>query len=206
MSLGRIPGRTVGRSVNGRTILRDTRNVRHEAGVIDAASRDGKSDYAYELLAGTAMARVAATNRLRPCIRTSLAADVAMGASTAIVAESRFIQAGDTLSIDENEVTVSAVDYDTDTLSLATPIAAAAVAGDAVAAAGTLAGAEKCVGFLDEFVSLRDKQTEVIGERTTGKLVVQAFVLDDMLLGDIAAIRAADNELGLIHFQDQFQG
>jgi hypothetical protein len=205
----RLPGRTVGRTVTGRTILRDTVRARHEAMIIDGTySYDGaNTSYPYELQAGCLMAVITASGKYCPLKRTVLAADASTSDTEVVVDDARFFKAGDPIKVSDADAdVVDSIDYDTNTITLVTGLSGDVSTDEVVVATGALAGAETAVGILDEFVDLEDAQTQVVGDRQSGKLIVQGFVLDAMVLGDLAAARAdTSNQLSLIHFQDQFQ-
>ena len=205
----RLPGRTVGRTVTGRTVLRDTVRARHEAMIIDGTySYDGaNTSYPYELQARCQMAVITASGKYCPLKRTVLAADASTSDTEVVVDDARFFKAGDPIKVSDADAdVVSSIDYDTNTITLVTGLSGDVSTDEVVIATGALAGAETAVGILDEFVDLEDAQTQVVGDRQSGKLIVQGFVLDAMVLGDLAAARAdTSNQLSLIHFQDQFQ-
>lgn len=203
-----LPGRTTGRTVQGRQILRDSRNARHEGGVIDSdyAYDGSNTGYETELRAGCLMAVITGTKKYVPVKRTVVNGAHTSGDTTIVVDNSAFFKAGDTITFTgASEVTIDSIDYATHTITLTAGIDANVADDAACVASGALAGAETAVAILDEFVAMKDKETQVVADRASGKLLIQGFVLDAMLLGDVTAARAATNQLGLIHFQDQYQ-
>jgi hypothetical protein len=184
-----LPGQRQGRTVTPKDIVASyTPPPRYARGVIDATySIDGKNTgYTRELRAGIPMARITASKLWVPCKRTLVNG---AGTLTALVVDnSSFFQVGDTITVGaDTTVSVTAIDYTTDTLTIAstTVLDGEPVYCDVAAQAGV----ETCRGFLNQFVDLIDHDDSVARDRQVGKIVIGGHVDASMLLGDIVPIR-----------------
>lgn len=181
------PGQVTGRTISYRSCLMSEKNLIVGRGILDASkSYDGKNTgYEYDIRPGTPMGLIAATGLWVPCRRTKLSTGNTGTTTTIVVDDARAFMVGDVISVGaDTTITVTAINYGTNTLTIAST---AVVDGEAVIVAD---GSATCRGILNEFVSgldpdgqLRDKQISVI--------VMAGYVDYSAILGDIATIRAA---------------
>lgn len=164
-------------------------------GVIDATyAIDGKNGiYTGELRPGTPMARITTSKLWVPCKRTRVNG-AASASDTIAVDDSRAFKVGDTITVNATgSLTITAIDYDNDELTLDGDVTAADNA--VVFGSGALAGSETARCILDEFIDLYDQDARANVDRTFGRGVVKAKLLSTMILGDYASIVAATNFL-----------
>lgn len=185
-----IPGQRAGRTVQPRDIVASyTPPPRYARGVIDATySYDGaNTGYERELRAGTIMARITASKLWVPCKRTRV--NGVSGAVTALVVDdARAFQVGDTITVGaDTGITVTAINYATNTLTIASTTVAdnEPVFCDAAAQAGC----EIARGFLNQFVDLMDHDDNTARDRQVGKIVIGGHVDASMILGDLDVVR-----------------
>lgn len=198
-----LPFSGSGRSATLRNIHYNTQHKPiYVSGVVDAtyAYDGGNTSYEQVLRAGTIMAQITATKQWLPCKRTQV--NMADATTTALVVDdARAFQAGDTITIgSDTDVAVSAVNYATNTLT----IASTAVADNEVVFCDK-AGQEGCEiarAILDETdgLDLIDDDTNTATDRQTSRLLVNGYLRRAMILGDIAAVEAVTNYLGDIRF------
>lgn len=181
------PGQRAGVTIAPRDILLSYQAVRYGNGVIDAANAyDGaNTSYEDELRPGTIMAQITATGLWVPCKRTVVAET---GTVTAlVVTDARAFKAGEVISVGaDTSLTISAIDYATNTLTIAST---AVVAGEAVLCT-SIAGSDVARGILNEFVKLKDEDG-TSRNKSFGQMVIAGLVNGSLCLGDYAAIRAA---------------
>lgn len=107
----------------------------------------------YKILkAGTVMGKVTATGLYGPVKKTTLAANVALGAVTSTLTDARFFQVNDTITIEAEAVTITSINYDTNVIGHAA-LAAAHNAGVEVKENN---GLETATGILLNTVDLTD--------------------------------------------------
>jgi len=192
------PGQRTGITTAPRDVLLSFKGVRYGRGTILASSAydGGNTGYEDELRAGTIMAQITATKLWVPCKRTVVAET---GTVTAlVVTDARAFKAGEVISVGaDTSLTISAINYATNTLTISST---AVVAGEAVICT-SLAGSEIARGILNEFVKLKDEDGTARNKHF-GQMVISGLVDSAQCLGDIAAIRAATNKLGGIQFGD----
>lgn len=182
-----IPGYASVESVTPREILyqMESNDSLFKPGgiVLSSAGVDGGNTNTYDLRAGWAMGQITASKKWVPCKRTQV--NGTSGAVTAIVVDNSYpFVAGDTITIGtDTGVAVSAVNYGTHTLT----IASTTVADNDVVFAED--GSGVCRGFLYDFARLRNQENTAAADRI-GKLLIAGKVDKAMLLGDIDAIIA----------------
>ncbi len=168
---------------------------------IDATYAYDGSNTGYErtLRPGTIMARITATKLWVPCKRTQTNA----GATSAEVTvdNAAFFKAGDKISVGaDTNLTISSVDYGTNTITLSGSITyadnEAVVGSEAV-----LAGSEIARGVLDEEVDLYDDATRDYLDKASGRLLVEGHVVKSQLLGDYDACTAD----GVTHYLSELK-
>ncbi len=197
-----LPGQRTGLSTTPRDVLYSDKGVRYGRGVIDSAnSYDGAyTSYETAIRAGTLMARVTATKKWVPCKRTQINQAGGTG-TTWVVDDARAFKVGDVVTIGgDTGITITAINYGTKTLT----IASTTVADDDVVFCTSLAGSEIARGILNEFVNLKDEDG-VNRDKTTGLIVIAGMVDPSQILGDYAACRASGvtNYLGFLQFADE---
>lgn len=188
------PGQRDGLTITPRNCLFEgvsDGGVLYGAGVIDDdnaydGANTGKET---EIRAGTPLAKITATGLWVPTKRTTVAET---GTVTAlVVTDARAFKVGDVISVgSDTSITITDIDYATNTLTIAST---AVVAGEAVICT-SLAGSEITRMILNQHIYL---QTGKPFETTTvpkqfDKGIIRGLVNDDLILGDLAAIRAAE--------------
>ena len=197
MGQGQQAGYRAGRTVTYRNVLRSPDHVLFTHGMIDASeSYDGKNTgYERELRPGTPMGQITATKLWVPCRRTTT---TTTGTVTSVVlTDSRAFKVGDTISIgSDTGITITAIDYDTDTITIASTTVAS---GEAVVVAD---GSQTCRCILNEHVNLYTPD-RVLVDQSFGKGIIHGLVSSADILGDLTAIRANTNYLNGILWDDQ---
>lgn len=195
---GGLPGQRDSISTTPRNIIASyTPSPGYVGGIIvvDATySYDGSQSSGDEqkLRAGIPMAKITASGLWAPCKRTRVNMSDAT-VTELVVDDARFFQAGDTITVGgDTTVAVSAVDYATNTLT----IASTAVVDDEDVYADNTPGIEICRGFLNEYINLVDEDNTA-RDKQASKILNRAMIDASMVLGDLDAIR---NETG--HFVD----
>lgn len=146
-------------------------------------SNTGRTD---ELRAGCLMGQITTTKQWVPMKRTTVAET---GTVTAlVVTNAAFFKVGDVISVGaDTAITITAIDYTTNTLTIAST---AVVAGEAVIAT-TPAGAETARGILKESVRmLTGVPYDTTNRDVAACIITSGYVDDNMVLGDLAAARA----------------
>lgn len=181
-----LPGLRDGHGYTPRQVLFSTAGAAYlpGGGVLKSTSYDGaNTSYEDEIRVGTPLGRITATKLWRPCPRT-----VVNGSATStslVVVDSRAFIVGDVITVGaDTTITVTAINYTTHTLTIASTTF---VDGEVVFAED---GSGVCRGILNEFVKIKDKDG-VRGDRTISKILVSGLLDETMILGDYAAIRAA---------------
>lgn len=185
----RTPGTDTGQTLTNRNCLASFEGVQLGRGVLDAtyAYDGGNTGYERQIRPGTPLGRITASGLWRPCPRTTTTTTGTVTA--AVVVDARAFKAGDVVSIGaDTGLTVSAVNYTTNTLTIPST---AIVSGEAVVVAD---GSQTCRGILNEFVDLWDETAQDYVDKSFSELVLAGYVDDDMILGDLAAIRAAASQ------------
>jgi hypothetical protein len=170
-------------------------------GTIDAARAfDGANvGFEDELRAGTFMGRITASGLWTPCKRTTVTPAGGGTNVTAVpVVNARAFRTGDVITVGSSgNVTVSAVNYGTNTLTVSSAIT---FANSAEVAAND--GSQICRGILNEFVKLRDEDG-VARNKLVSHLILAGLVDHTLVIGDLAAIRAsATTQIPQILFSD----
>lgn len=195
-----LGGQVTDRTIEPREILADPTHVVYDrARVMDKDySFNGSADYPLEILAGTFIALLPNGN-VCPCKRSKIASGGGADKTTSVLVDAAAFQVGDTVTIGADDVTISAINYGTNTI---THEEIDTADNDAVFGRGDLAGSGDAIGILNEFVDLYDRESQTSVARGVSAIVVHGEVQDAMLLGDKAAIIAADvagdNNLKLI--------
>ncbi len=200
--MGRIPGHETGRTITLREISFGSQPLEYlpGGGTISSAGIDGgNTGYTDEIRAGWALGRITASGLLVPCRRTTT---TTTGTVTSVVLVNSYpFKVGDTISIgSDTGITISAIDYTTHTITIAST---AVASGEAVIVAD---GSQTCIGFLDEFVKLRNPENTAAESKQVAKICVGGTLNKNYLLGDIAAIVAdttsANNLRGRLKIYD----
>lgn len=156
--------------------------------VIDASvsidgSNVGRTD---EIRAGTLMAKITATGLMCPLKRTTVAESGTVTA--AVVVNAAFFKAGDVVSIGaDTGLTISAVNYSTNTITIPST---AIAAGDAVVCTSS-PGSETARFVLRETVRLQTGvqfDSSQVNKRCS--VLIGGYINAAMILGDLAAARA----------------
>lgn len=187
--MSRTPGTDTGQTLTNRNCLKSTKNLICGSGVIDAtyAYDGGNTGYERQIRPGTPMGRITASGLWRPCPRTTTTTTGTVTA--AVVVDARAFKVGDVISIgSDTGITISAIDYTTNTLTIASTTIAS---GEAVVVAD---GSQTCRGFLNEFINLWDDVAQDYVDKTFSEMVIAGYLDEDQILGDIAAIRAATSQ------------
>ena len=195
-----VPGQRTGIQTSPRTCLASLNGVIYGRGTIDATyAYDGaNTSHEDELRPGTIMAQLT-SGLWVPCKRTVVATGNTGTVTSVVVTDARAFKVGDVISIDsDTSITITAIDYTTNTLT----IASTALVDADVVKATTPAGSDVARGILDEFIKLKDEDG-VARNKSTGRIILAGMVYHSMLLGDATAIRAATTmKWGQILFTD----
>ena len=196
----RVPGQRDGITTSPRQILLSNKNVTRVRGQIDSAnaidgSNTGNTD---ELRAGCLLGRITSSGKWVPLKFTRVAEGSSGSGSgntgTVLnVDDASFFKVGDTITVEvaagTANFTINAIDYPGNALTLDSAVDNPNIDG-AVYARGDLAGAEVCRGVLNEYVKLIDTDDNTARDRLTGEILIQAFVDNDKVLGDLASVRS----------------
>lgn len=198
----RTPGTDTGQTLTNRNCLASFDGVRHGRGVIDAtyAYDGGNTGYERQIRPGTPMGRITASGLWRPCPRTTTTTTATT--TTPVLVDARAFKVGDVVSIGaDTGLTITAIDYATNTITIAST---AVAAGEAVVVAD---GSQTCRGILNEFIDLWDDMIKDYVDKTFSEMIIGGYIDDDMVLGDLAAIRAASGQYisGLLFDDSQGQ-
>lgn len=207
-----IPGQRTGRTHTNRTALFSSVGLRYGQGamVVDAtyAKDGGNTGYTQELRAGTIMAQITTSGLWVPCKRTAISAagvSLSQSAPSALIAvdDARAFLAGDEITVNATSgKIISSVNYETNVITLTVAMDTDLADGDPVFASGSaLAGAEIARGILDEHINLVDEDGTA-RDKSFAKLIVAGMCRKDMILGDIAAVLAATDQLGFIQWAE----
>lgn len=198
-----LPGFRSGRSVAPRQILKSSAGLDYVLGIIDATyAIDGKNTgYTDELRAGTIMARITSSKLWVPCKRTTVLSGGG-SVTTCVLTDSRAFKVGDTITINGDAITITAIDYTTDTITWTGSVTI--VNGEVVIGASGLAGSEIPRAILNEFIKLKDED-DTWRDKSFSMGVISGVVDNTMILGDLTAVRAATNYLDNVLWAD-YQG
>lgn len=212
MSRKSLPGQRTGISTQPRNILMSEKNKQFIVGgiVIDATyaidgANTGKTD---ELRPGIILAKITASNLWVPCKRTLVAnsgsGSGSTGATEVFVDDARHFKVGDEITINATSgKIIGAIDYTTNKITL-TSVQTNLADGQVVYASGSaLAGAEIARAILNEHVKLMDLDDGTWRDKLVGEPIIAGYVNEDMILGDLAAVRAATNYLDGILWSDR---
>lgn len=180
-----VPGYREGRTYTPRNVTWDQKNLVVIGGIIVSTAIDGgNTGYTDELREGLIMGQITASKKWRPCPRTLVNGS---GTLTALVVDdARAFIAGDVITVGaDTGITVSAVDYTTNTLTIASTTV---LDGEVVFAED---GSGTARAILGEFVKMKSTDDNTARDRSTGRLIVAGCVNDDIVLGDLTAVRAA---------------
>lgn len=194
-----VPGQRTTATVSARDCLYSVKNVETVPGVIDSTNAydGGNTGYETELRPGIIMAQITSSKKWVPCKRTLVNGT---GTVTALVVDdARAFKAGETITVGaDTTLTVSAIDYTTNTMT----IASTAVVDGEVVFCDSLAGSEIARCVLNEHVNLKDEDGTNRDKKFSQGLI-RGTVVNAMVLGDLAAVQAATNKLnGLIFTSD----
>lgn len=186
-----MPGqRTIDAGSTPREILMSGEGVIHISGpvVIDSANAydGGNTSRVDELRAGWLMAQVTATKKWVPCKRTAV---TNTGTLTALVVDNAAaFKVGDVISVGaDTAITITAINYTTNTMTIAST---AVVAGEAVVCT-SLAGSETARGLLKESVRTQSGVPyETTAVDKAACIITAGYINEDYVLGDLAACRA----------------
>lgn len=182
-------------------------------GLDSAHCYDGaNTSYEQELRAGTVLGKITSSGKWTPCKLTSLTGgDSGSGTShTATdlhVTDARHFQVGDIISVPTQNGrltrTISAINYSTNVITVSVAITANLTTtvpngvgiGNCIYPDPTddAAGAGVPRAILNEFVDLIDHDDNTARDRGAAEVLVAAVVDNAMILGDIAAYRAASD-------------
>ncbi|MDE2098989.1 MAG: hypothetical protein KGL39_17175 [Patescibacteria group bacterium] len=182
-----VPGLLVGQTVVSRDCLLDVNNVGYGEGVFDATKAYNGVDTGYEtrIWAGTPLGMITSTKLWVPC-KCTRANGAGSSATALIVDDARAFKVGDVISVGSTtNVTVTAIDYATNTLTIASNSWSDE---DYVIVAD---GSQVCRGILNQQIDLWDKVTRKAQNKQFGQMVIRGLVDPNRVYGDIAAIRAA---------------
>jgi hypothetical protein len=161
--------------------------------VIDAtASYDGAhTGFETTIRAGWLLAKVTSSNKYTPVKRTQ-----ANGAGSAVAAlivdNAAAFKVGDAITVAATSATtVSAVNYSTNTITLA----ATKTWSDNAVVIGGAAGAETATCVLGEDVVLYDNDTMTNIDTTAGCVYIRGLLNSPVVRGDLAAVRAISGNL-----------
>ena len=198
--MGVHEGYREGRTITERDCLLDSKIVRYGRGKLDATyAYDGaNTDYEYELRPGTPLGRITASGLWRACARTKTTTTGTV--TSVVVTDARAFKVGDVITIGgDTGITISAINYSTNTLTIASTTVAS---GDAVFCED---GSATCRGILNENINLKDEDG-VARDKSFSQMVILGYVDPNQILGDLAAIRAASGMyLNFIQWAD-YQG
>lgn len=183
-----LPGQVTGQTYTPKNILVSSKGLIEGRGVINAslAYDGGNTGYEDEIRAGTPMAQITATKLWVPCKRTRV--NMTGATATAItVDDARAFRTGDVITIGgDTGLTISAINYTTNVITIASTTVAD---NDEVFAED---GSGVCLGFLNEFVKLKDVNFDgAWRNKPFAHLVLAGEVDYAQIVGDLASIRAA---------------
>lgn len=180
-----LPGYSAGRSVTPREISAGGLPLEFKPGGIilgSSAIDGGNTGYTYEIRAGWALGRITSTGKYVPCKRTTT---TTTGTVTSVVLVNSYpFKVGDAIDIGaDTNITISAIDYTTHTITIASTTVAS---GEAVVARD---GSQTCRGFLGGTRDVYDFASASAVD-AQAMLVEGGKLLLSQLLGDITAIMA----------------
>lgn len=209
------PGQRDGRTPAPRNILKSFKGVQRIPGGIflDATycKDGGNTGYTQELRAGIVLGQLP-SGMWAPCKRTSLAAGNSgsgSGVSVTVltVTDARHFQADDVISVPTAAGriarTISSINYTTNEITVSSAIVNGLITG-----AGTdgisdhiiihandtnQTGVSTPRAVLGEFIDLIDHDDNTARDKSAAEVYIAGVVDYDLMIGDIAAIRAADD-------------
>jgi len=200
-----IPGQRTGITTTPRDVLLSYAGVRYGRGVIDNTNAyDGaNTGHEDEMRPGLVMAQITATKLWVPVKRTTVTAGGGATSTAVPVVDARAFKVGDTVTVGANTAqSISAINYTTNTLT----VPSITFANSAVVFCDSLVGSELPRAILNEFVKLKDEDG-VTRNKEFGKALLQGLVDNNLILADLAALRAltlgSTSFLGLIQWGDQ---
>ncbi len=210
----RLPGQRTGRTYTARDVLLSDKGVDYARGVILDATycKDGGfTNYTQELRPGVILGKMA-TGLWCPCKLTSIASGTSgsgssVSTTTFNVTDARHFQVADIISVPTAagriSKVISAIDYTTNIITVSV-----AIANSLITTQQSGIGIENCIyphssdpatgceiprAVLNEHVNLIDVDDQTARDRTVAKAVIAGVVDDAMILGDLAACRAASD-------------
>lgn len=224
----RLPGQRTGRTFTPRNVLLQERGALYSPGplVLDATyCYDGaNTSYERELRPGVVLGRLS-SGMLAPCKLTSLAGgDSGSGSGASAVdlhvTDARHFQVGDVISVPTSagrlSRTISAINYTTNVISVSVAIVNALITTTVQSGVGIgnciyphssdgATGVQVPRFILNEFVDLIDHDDNTARDRSIKNALIGGIVNEDLIYGDLAAIRAAQAEqtTAKIAFLDQ---
>lgn len=197
-----LPGREAGRTITDREISYGGVPLEYHAGgaVMNATkSIDGSNTgYTYEMRAGTPLGRITATGLVAPCRRTTVSVSTETSSAAGnltwfTVTNAAFFKIGDvidvqnatTFAVIHNDLTITDVNYTTNRIKVNDNVNV--TSGQLVVGTD---GTETCIGFLGEFIRLRNADNTADQDKAVTKMAVGGVLNQSYLLGDIAAIVA----------------
>lgn len=186
MSSG-LPGYTALTGVTPREILyaADPPPVLKPGGVLldGANGKDGGNTNTYDLRAGWLLGRITATGKYVPLKRTQV--NLSDATVTALVVDNSYpFVVGDVITVGaDTGITITAINYTTHTLT----IASTAVANNEAVFAED--GSGICRGILYDFARLRNVENTAAADKIA-EMLIDGVVDQAYLLGDVAAVLA----------------
>ncbi len=215
-----MPGQRDGRTPSPREILKSFKGVQRIPGgiILDATycKDGGNTNYTQELRAGIVLGQLP-SGMWAPCKRTSLAAGNSgsgsgVSVTTLQVTDARHFQVGDVISVPVSSgagvnsriaATISSIDYTTNVITVSAPIVNNLVTGSGTdgisdhiiihANDTAQVGVSTPRAVLGEWVDLIDHDDNTARDKSAAEVYIAAVVDKDLILGDVAAIRAADD-------------
>lgn len=226
----RLPGQRTGRTFTPRNVLLQERGALYSPGplVLDATyCYDGaNTSYERELRPGVVLGRLS-SGMLAPCKLTSLVGSdnqsgsgTGKSASDLHVTDARHFQVGDVISVPTQggriSKTISAINYTTNVITVSVAITGNLTTTLTQSGVGIgnciyphssdgATGVEVPRFILNEFVDLIDHDDNTARDRSIKNALIGGIVNEDLIYGDLAAIRAAQAEqtTAKIAFLDQ---
>lgn len=214
--MNELPGqRTTYASVTPRQIMFSTHGMVEMPGplVIDSAHAydGGNSTRLDEMRAGLIMAQITASKKWVPCKRTRVKTGTTGTVTALTVDNAAAFKVGEKISVGaDTALLISAINYSTNTITIPST---AVVDGEVVIATTFDDGATTCAGaeipravLLQTVRLLSGVPFETIWIDKAIVMINAGYLNASMILGDLAACRAATNYLSAILWSDQQQG
>lgn len=195
-----LPGYEAGRTLSPREVL-----LSAEGAIVVPIALDGvngtdgaNANVPFEIRAGWLLGQISASGLWVPCKRTRTTGAGGTGTAITVINAAAF-KVGEAIDVgNDTNQTIAAVNYGTNTITLAGSITWAA--SEAVVARD---GTQTCRGILLDFVRLRNDDNSAPANKSASMLI-QGAVKASMVLGDLAAVRAdTAAKLAGIRFSDE---